>query len=399
MKVAVIGNMNNNHFALMRHLRDLSVDAELLMYQNEPLHFHPQEDTWHWQRWAPFVKSLPVTNGGADALFGKPNKIAQCLEGYDAFIGNGISPVLFARMRKRLQVFIPYGDGVEFIIEHVFRWRHPRSTLISLYRKVAMERALQSSVDVIITANVHPHSMNTYRRLRVDPLLLPIPMLYPEPVPPVEQVPHLAKYIKRMRESDLVVFSHVAHIWKNLPVPHYMGGVGKRNNWLVEGFARFVKTTPRTTALLCLTDYGRDVPQTRQLIADLGIENHVLWLPQMSRREIMCLLPNADIGGSEFAGMYWGGCGWEFLASGTPMLHQLHDAESYARPDMPLPPFFNVNSPEEIAEVLRANDRKTLREIGGSCKRWFDTYQGPTLAKKYVELLAPDTLVVAKRSA
>ena len=35
MKVAILGNMNNNNFALMRYSRDLNVDAKLLLFEND----------------------------------------------------------------------------------------------------------------------------------------------------------------------------------------------------------------------------------------------------------------------------------------------------------------------------------------------------------------------------
>lgn len=35
MKIGLIGNMNNNNFALMRYFRDLGADAHLLLYAND----------------------------------------------------------------------------------------------------------------------------------------------------------------------------------------------------------------------------------------------------------------------------------------------------------------------------------------------------------------------------
>ena len=50
MKIALIGNMNNNNFALMRYFRILGADAHLLLYSNdgkgELSHFKPECDTW-----------------------------------------------------------------------------------------------------------------------------------------------------------------------------------------------------------------------------------------------------------------------------------------------------------------------------------------------------------------
>ncbi len=101
----------------------------------------------------------------------------------------------------------------------------------------------------------------------------------------------------------------------------------------------------------------------------------------------MGLLEHADIGGSEFAGMMWGGCGWEFLAAGVPMLHQLNDSASYISEGGPLAPFFNVHSPADISAVLQRYDRAALRERGARARSWFDQHHGSALAQRYVTLL------------
>ena len=49
-KIAVLGNMNNAGFVLMRHLRDLGEDAHLLLYKNDGAgyssHFSLESDSW-----------------------------------------------------------------------------------------------------------------------------------------------------------------------------------------------------------------------------------------------------------------------------------------------------------------------------------------------------------------
>jgi hypothetical protein len=388
LRVALIGNMNNSNFAMMRYLRDLGIDAHLLRYNDEAAHFFPEHDTWEWGKWAPYIRTLPFSNGGVDSMFLKRANLLKELDGFDLYIGNGIAPVLFRKMDRILDLFIPYGDGVEFIIEHYFRWKHPRSSVVSLLRKYLMEDALKHAVKAVVTANLHSHSQNTYKRLKLNTINMPILPLYIEPRPKIVSFPQSVRdAISRMHGSNPVVFSHVSHIWKNLPVPHFMGGLGKRNNWLVQGFAQYVREASNAKALLCLFDYGRDVAETKSFTEELKIEKQVVWFPKMSRREIMCLLPYVDLGGGEFAGMYWGGCGWEFLANGVPMLHQLSNPGQYET-EIPLPPFFNVQSPTEICEVLLENNRESLREKGAACRRWFNTYQGYSLAKRYVELIA-----------
>lgn len=388
MRVALIGNMNNGNFAAMRHLRDLGLDAHLFMYSDEPAHFHPTRDTWHWERWQPFVHRLPVSNGGLDAVIGRGSRWRRDLEGFDAYVANGFAPVLLARAGMTVDLFLPYAEGIEFIIHHSLRWRRPLSTAFSWVRKRMMESALRRNTKRVATANLHEHSLDTFERLGIEPLVLPLLALYPEDPPPGRTWPDaVSPLVERMQRSSLVVFSHVSHIWKQLPVPHFMGGVGKRNQWLIQGFASHVRRTGNRDALLCLFEYGTDVDASKALIGELGVGHQVVWFPVMSRREITGLLRHADVGGSEFAGMYWGGCGWEFLAAGVPMLHQLDEPERYGSDEEPLAPFFNVRSPEDIASVLDRHPREALKREGERARRWFDAHHGVALARRYVALL------------
>ncbi len=95
MRVALIGNMNNNNFALMRYLRDLGMDAHLLMYSDEAEHFHPKCDTWELEKWTQYISQLPFSNGSKDTLFLKKRDIEKVINGFEFYIGNGISPVIF----------------------------------------------------------------------------------------------------------------------------------------------------------------------------------------------------------------------------------------------------------------------------------------------------------------
>lgn len=386
-RIALIGNMNNNHFALMRHLRDLGADAHLFLYSNEHAHFMPQCDTVEWERWRPFVHELGLSNGGRDAFYRPIGRVAKKLAGFDACLGNGIAPVLFERMGRRLDLFVPYCEGGEFIVEHEWDWNRPLASAYTALRKAAMERAVTRQVDIVVTANLHDHSLATFRRLGKATTNMFLPMLYEEAKTAVPLKGALTEAAKRMEAASVSVFSHVSHFWKTLPVGHYMGGVGKRNQWLIEGFAGYVKQSGDRQALLAMVEYGPDVTASKDLIAELAIADQVLWLPLMTRVEIMALLDHADLGGSEFAGMLWGGAGWEFLAKGVPMLHYLEAPDDYALPDRPLPPFFNVNSPEAIARIMLENDAPSLRTKGTAAKSWYARHQGRALAAQYLALL------------
>jgi hypothetical protein len=70
-----------------------------------------------------------------------------------------------------------------------------------------------------------------------------------------------------------------------------MGDCGNRNNRLIQGFTEYLAKSGNLNALLCLVDYGRDVPESKRLIERLGICDNLNWFPKMSRQEIMAVLP------------------------------------------------------------------------------------------------------------
>ena len=66
-KIALIGNVNNNLFALMRHLRDLGYDAHLF-HRPENDHFQPKADTQPASIVAAVSSILPATRIGATPI-------------------------------------------------------------------------------------------------------------------------------------------------------------------------------------------------------------------------------------------------------------------------------------------------------------------------------------------
>ena len=179
----------------------------------------------------------------------------------------------------------------------------------------------------------------------------------------------------------------MAHIWKNIPNNFYDV---KKNNILIEGFAKYVKTNKSNnyTVKLFLVDYGPDVLHSKNLIKKLHIEAYVTWLPKMSRKEIMLLLEYVSLGCSELGGLLWGGIGWEFLSKGVPFFHYLENSKD-AFPNSTIPQFLNVQTSEDIAVHLYNYEisPEKYKKMGKSSKEWFYKYNGEGLVIKYMDFL------------
>ena len=110
LKIAAIGNQNNNHFSLIRYLLGAGYDADLLLTNAEQDHFHPSCDSYDLSYYS-FTKQLCW--GSVRSFLNTPkNQIVDDLGTYDILIGTGLAPAYVSRAGMRLDVFDEAGvDG------------------------------------------------------------------------------------------------------------------------------------------------------------------------------------------------------------------------------------------------------------------------------------------------
>jgi len=385
MKVALIGNMNNNHFSFMRYLRDLEIDAYLLMYSNEQEHFLPQNDTWQLEKWKPFIKKINLDSGGKKNLYLTKKQIQKELRGFNIYIGNGHAPGYFYRAGMILDIFLPYAEGVEGLCMR-FNPKKKKSYFF-LFLKFLQRRGLIRST--ILSCSLSELTIKKFKKLDVKYKRLGIPMVYQEEAVMGKKQEYFKNTLSKFSHRDFILFSHVSHIWKN--PPYWWKCDLKSNHILIEGFSLFIKQKKCPKPLLVLIDYGIDVNESKQLISSFGISNFVLWLPKMSRKEIMYILDFVDIGCGELGGAVWGSTGWEFMSKGIPFFQSvdLTPEEYEIETGNPFPPIVNVSSPEEIRDHLLHYEinRDYYISLGTKLKEWYDSYAGISLAMKYQRII------------
>jgi glycosyltransferase involved in cell wall biosynthesis len=172
----------------------------------------------------------------------------------------------------------------------------------------------------------------------------------------------------------------------------------KNNRWLFAAFSAFVQSRPSLNSRLVVVEYGPDIEVTKKYAAELGLGDHVLWIPKLERRELMWLLSRVSVGAGEFyeiPRMIWGGTGWETLASGKPLLQGFKFApgEFELIYGYPPPPILPVRSEAEILAHLQdmADHPERQHQIGTEAEQWFDRYNGMALAKQWLGLLVDHT--------
>ncbi len=428
MKIGLIGNMNNNNFAMMRYFRDLGADAHLLLYSNDGTgclsHFTPEADTWEIERWKPFIHRTAIANSAisgfeypTSSLIWCWTSLRQLLRGkrlmlqpvskaslhrtfdqYEGLIGSGMTPALLLRIGRRLDLFYPYASGVEFVGEPSFA-----SSMRGFVPRVLIHRALRrkqihglrAARSVVCTdAEITGGALSS---IGVRSTFQTIPMLYTsETLPLTPPTSVLADAVRRVEASGISILHHARLMWKQ---PRQYSAIQhlettKNSDWLFHAFAKLVAVRPHCSPQLLVVEYGVDIDATKALVSDLGIGQHVTWLPKMSRKELMWLLKRVSLGVGEFMNprhMIWGGTGWEVLAAGKPLLQgfRFEEGEFQNFYGYPPPPLLPVRSQADVLEGLlfAADHPERAAQMGQRAREWFDTHNGISLAKKWLALV------------
>lgn len=429
MKVGLIGNMNNNNFALMRYFRDLGVDAHLLLYSNDGVgalsHFKPESDTWDIEKWRPYIHQTLIPNASVSALkfplswlmgyramlltiFGKQKNwvapisdktIKKAYAEYDCLIGSGVSPAILKRIGRSLNVFYPYAIGVEYLyssefVRHLFNAKMMKKYL---YKKIREMQADGISIaDNVI--NMDPGvTKEALLRICVKSINMSLPMCYiDESIPDIPPNKVLADIIPILKASSLNIVHHARLIWNNIDnLPDDDWRLRNKNSdWLLRGIKELIKLRPLEKIRLFILEYGPDIKETKELIKSIGIEEYVTWLPKMERRELMWLLSKVSIIAGEFYSlprMMWGGTGWEALISGKPLLQGFNFKmgefeELYGYPPPNMLPVQNKN--DIVTHLINCIDfPEKVKSIGIEGEIWFNKYNGIGLAKDWLKLL------------
>lgn len=378
MKIALIGNMNNNFFVVMRYLRDAGIDAHLFLYQNEQPHFFPENDTQDIQKWAPYIHKLSFQDS-IPGILKTPGKIVKKeLHGFDIFIGCGFSPAYLMRAGMRLSLFIPYSDTVDGLSSYPLKFKFWKRHLGSFFSRRLQRKSLQKT-QCIGTSLLSPLMVEKLISLSLISKAVPllVPMVYVTETT-LEVPKSLSSIVAYMKTYDFVLFSHTRQKWvvaKNENDIDINPG-GKRNDKLIRGFARFVKNHSSISSLLVLFDYGSDVAESKALIQELQIQDHVLWISTLPRKDILPLIQYATLCADEFSvPCLWGGVGWESICQGKMLLHYYggNRANFEQRFGIKMPHFFDVQSEEEIAEALgEFQSRRAHYEVlSKENKTWF----------------------------
>jgi hypothetical protein len=394
MKIACVGNMNNMLFSLCQYLRELKLDCHLLLFEDEP--FLPEHDSYT-HAYKEYTHVLPI--GKSSLLDRKKRKeVASILKNYDYFIGTDIAPALFYSLGLPLSIFVPHGSDI-YSYPFLEPMPEKKSKKIWWLTDVFFVSRMQyygiKKVPSILFPDEYEVNFPFKDRLQTKSTFynLTVPMLFAPQYQNLETMEfnenngHIAFFKELRATKEFIVFSHCRQNGINLPPELHVHEKG--NDQLILGYADFVAKNPLLKTCLILFEYGMDIEFSKKLIHQLNIEEYVVWVPKMKRKEIMYGIRLADVGCGEFANS-WLTCGVvnEVLATGTPLLHYRNDA-LYQKDYAELYPLYNAKTSEEISDALQQILATKLDQVPKSKKgiEWIEKFSVEKPVNQILELI------------
>ena len=394
-KVALLGNMNNNLFNLTRYLRDEGFEAVLYVFPYDPVHFLPEADTFD-DGYKTFAR-FPGWGNPYELNKTSSEEIRKELDEYDFIIGCGTSPAYLSMAGIALDLFTPYGsDLYHFPFFNIFHPRKLLSYIAGLFQKrkeiqqlpsrpgnikgyipfvIHQRRGIREAANCAVLTSGNDIYGQSLRKLgyRNRHFLFSVPMIYASQYNK-DAIAHSYaksswyKSFKEIRDKyNFVVFHNCRHCWKYEKDPASFKG----NDRLLKGFAQFRQKYPGKGAIITF-EYGTDVPESKKLALELGIEADVHWFPLMARKELLIGMSLSDLVVGNLSDASWATYGvvYESMAVSKPIMHHRED-ELYHKET--LYPMINAYSSNMVSKSLLYYfiHRDELITMGLKANEWF----------------------------
>jgi hypothetical protein len=369
LRIAAIGNQNNNHFSLVRYLRDVGFSIDLLLLSDEQDHFHPKCDTYDLA----YVDYIKKVHFGAVRGFSRlsSSEINNYFAEYDVLIGTGLAPAILDRANRILDIFDPY--GADLWDQTFYRFTSPQLLLDYNLSVFHQRRGIRSSriihagpMDRRYEDRLMKFSNNERRWFDYMPMVYH--PQYEELFNGRHTCTHWQQEFTQIRKShDLVIIFAARNNWSSETDQNTKG-----IDIFLHGYNKFVLNNLGLSCIAVFTEYGKDVDRAKSEARLLGLHNKVVWLPAMYRKDLMFGLHLADICCGQFS-ISWisNGTLFEALVAGKPIL-TWRDPELYGNVD-DLYPIYNAKNSDDIATCLQEfiNNPDRGRKIGLEGQSWY----------------------------
>jgi len=352
--IAHFGNLANDAFPVVEELQALGENVQLYVNMQSHVTALPQ---WELLRFTledvgdPFHPDWKRLNRG----FAKPDwlhfldlkcnalsrlkRIRKEMKKYDLIVAH-VPFFIYSYLLRRN--YIPFEAGaIRYFSEARISYKDLRYWL--------MKRSYQRARTVIVT---NPDTLDLCDKYRLNWVFVPFA---------INMQRYRPMKVDQLDGYENVVFCFSRQNWAE-----------KGQNKLIKAFSLFLNRNK--SSLLVLVEWGADTRKSRDLIDRLELENHVKWIPLMSKPGLIEWINRSTVVADQFNLGSSGTAGFEAMACGKPLLIYLSKPH-FSRVYDEFPPVLNTRSEDEIANCLEmCTDRKTRDEIGRLSRQWVAKY-------------------------
>jgi glycosyltransferase involved in cell wall biosynthesis len=382
-------NTQNIFYIHVKYLRRRGIDATLVIDSGGmlPRDHHPN---WHDKTMAEtsipdwlYSMRFPFTLNPLSFLMRSVRLIAF-LRKFDVIACSGYAP-LWAVWAKRPFVFASYGSDLDQVAKQ--GWSGVSQGSLNIITKMFWALFKYYYVWSIRKAKaflISPYQIKTAKSLGLKNLHFFSHIIDTDIIRPMglRQRRHEKLKMRKKLNCDLILFHPTRQIWTDRAIADCKG-----NDQVFEAFARFLKEY-RKRAKLIVVEKGWDVDASKKLVKELGIEDNVVWLSSMPRRE-MCRLYNVvDIVLDQFVVGVLALVSVEAMACGTPVLTYVGCSPKDMFYDE-MPPILNVHRKRDIWHGMMrlAGSKKERDRLGKFGRKWVGENCVPDVTtEKFMEL-------------
>ncbi len=160
----------------------------------------------------------------------------------------------------------------------------------------------------------------------------------------------------------------------------------KKNNILIEGFAKFVKKNP--SSILIIIDRGIDSERTHELVKNLDIIDNVSFIKgPLSTTELKTYYNTVDAVADSFLLPALSGITNEALSCEKPVI-TYYPEEQFKEVYQEQPPVLNASNSIEVLKKLEIlNDKKTRINLGKKSREWVTKYNDSKFYTKKLRII------------
>ncbi len=370
MKINMCGGVLTMPYNLAKHLRNKNIDVKLFVDSNmiDESYSPVWEDEELNEDGLPFwIEKQNVSLPRLFMGFSNERNFLKRLNDCDLIHAHGES-CIWASFTKKHYVFQSYGFDLDYMPFN-------KTTLKHRMLSYLMRRGIKKASRILMG----PYQIGAVKKIGI-PSNKCFYQYWGIDTDKYKRVDtSLGNEIKKKYRVDLIFFHPTRHEW-GTPKK-----IDKGNDKLILAFSKFLKITQKK-ALLIFIEKGNDITRSKELINKLDLQNNILWLNPMDKKNLIEYYSISDIVFDQFTVGDFGQIFLESMACGKPTYIYLKDHKEYYDE---LPPAINVFlSDDMVSEMVKLTDNHDYRiEIGNKSREWILKYHDwNVVTDKYISL-------------